>query len=166
MSITQFLKSPLLTAKALWENYKLKKRCAYFGGFINGNYLYALGLKVSNYENVTIGKRCSFGGNVVLNAHAKIEIGDDCLFAYGVLINTAGHDYTSKILNQSYFSRPVKICSNVWIGANAVILPGVVIDDGAVVGAGAIVTKNVPKNAIVAGNPAKIIKYRPVSADE
>lgn len=161
MHFSQFLMSPLISIKAYCKYIKLKNKCAYFGGFINDDIYYALGFEVSCYENVIIGKRCSFGGNIMLNAHDKIVIGDDCLIAYGVVINTAGHDYTAEIMNQSFYSKPVQIGSNVWLGANALILPGVTIEDGAVVGAGAVVTKDVPRNAIVVGNPAKIVKYRP-----
>jgi len=56
------------------------------------------------------------------------------------------------------FSKPVKICENVWLGENAIILPGIEIGKNSVIGAGSVVTKNVPENCIVAGNPARIIK--------
>ena len=54
--------------------------------------------------------------------------------------------------------KPVKICENVWIGENAIILPGIEIGKNSIIGAGSVVTKNVPENCIVAGNPARIIK--------
>ena len=57
------------------------------------------------------------------------------------------------------YAKKVKIGNDVWIGSNATILPGVEIQDGAIIAAGSIVTKDVPKNAVVAGNPARIIKY-------
>ena len=56
------------------------------------------------------------------------------------------------------YAKPIKIENNVWIGGSVVILPGVTIEDGAVIGAGSVVTKDVKKNTIVAGNPAKLIR--------
>lgn len=73
------------------------------------------------------------------------------LIKEGTLINEQGWSENKNYIN---------IGNDVWIGANCVILPGVTINDGAVVGAGSIVTKDVPKNAIVMGNPARIFKYR------
>jgi maltose O-acetyltransferase len=60
------------------------------------------------------------------------------------------------------YKKPVKICKNTWIGANVLIVPGVTINEGAVVAMGSVVTKDVPKCAIVGGNPAKIIKMRDI----
>ncbi len=62
------------------------------------------------------------------------------------------------MLLAGYTSKPVKIGKYVWIGANVVILPGVEIGDNAVIGAGAIITKNIPANSVAVGNPAKVIK--------
>lgn len=65
-----------------------------------------------------------------------------------------------QINEQGWIAKPVIICDDVWVGANSVILPGITIGKGAVVGAGSVVTKDVPAYAIVMGNPAKIKKYR------
>lgn len=64
------------------------------------------------------------------------------------------------IRDQGEIKKGIIIQDNVWIGANSVILDGVIIESGAIIGAGSVVTKSVPKNCIVAGNPAKIIKFR------
>lgn len=154
--------APWLTVKALCRYRRMRRRCAAFGGFANDDIYYALGLEISAYENVSIGQRCSSGGHVMLNAHARIEIGDDCALAYGVVINTAGHDYRAKVMNRTFFAKPVTIGADVWIGACAILLPGIRIADHAVVGAGAVVTKDVPEGAIVAGNPARVLKHRPL----
>jgi acetyltransferase-like isoleucine patch superfamily enzyme len=135
--------------------------CLKFGEPAGSNVIYACGLRITpNTHNVTIGDRCSFGGNVAFHANDIIEAGDDCLFAYGVNIITAGHDYNAPLIRKSMVKKPVRIGSNVWIGVNALILPGVTIEDGAVIGAGAVVTKDVPENAIAVGSPARAIKYR------
>ena len=86
-----------------------------------------------------------------------IEIGDNVLIGQQVVIATINHDLTPSI-RANMFPAPVKIGNSVWIGAHATILSGVTIGDNAVIAAGAVVTKDVPANAIVGGVPAKIIK--------
>ena len=56
-------------------------------------------------------------------------------------------------------SRPIRLCGNVWIGAGAIVLPGVTVGENAIVGAGAVVTRDVPPNAVMGGNPARLIKF-------
>ena len=62
--------------------------------------------------------------------------------------------------NYENFGQPIEVQDNVWFGRNVIVLPGVKIEEGAVIGAGSVVTKSVPKCAVVGGNPAKIIGYR------
>lgn len=104
----------------------------------------------------------------------NIQIGSFCSFAYGVILISSGeHNYSaisnfpfySKILNkgdeEDTFSKgPIIIGNDVWVGANATILSGVTIGDGAVIAAGSLVVKDVPPYAIVGGVPAKVIKFR------
>jgi maltose O-acetyltransferase len=115
--------------------------------------------------------RCDYGYNIFLgkNFYANfdcvmldvcpIHIGDNCMLAPGVHIYTATHplDPVDRNSGQEY-GKPVTIGHNVWIGGRAVINPGVTIGDNAVVASGAVVVKNVPANAVVGGNPARIIK--------
>ena len=110
-----------------------------------------------------------FGKNIFMNRYVKIacmeriEIGDDCLIADSVHIYDHDHKYDDlnrPIREQGYKTKPIKIGSNVWIGAKATILKGVTIGDGAIIGANAVVTKDVPANAVVAGNPARVVKMR------
>lgn len=84
-----------------------------------------------------------------------VEIGDNFVSAPGSIILT--HDSSLFFHIGQYRVEKVKIGDNVFVGANAVILPGINIGDGAIIGAGAIVTKDVPESVVVAGNPAKII---------
>ncbi len=96
-------------------------------------------------------------GGAYIQAVNGIEFGENLLFAPGVKIVSANHDFVSR--GASSKERPIVIGSNVWLGANCVILPGVELADGVIVGAGAVVTKSfTKKNSIIAGNPAKIIK--------
>ena len=113
-----------------------------------------------NQSLLNIGERVSFGGNVMIYISANVSIGSDSMIASGVKIITSTHDYNNNPTWKQRIDRPVKIGSNVWIGANAIILPGVRIGDNAVIGAGSVVTKHVPEKMIVAGSPAKFLKYR------
>src|SRR5699024_3323716 len=114
---------------------------------------------------------CDYGSNIYVgdNFYANfdciildvcdVRIGKNCLLAPGVHIYTATHplDPTERISGLEY-GRPVTIGDNVWVGGRAVINPGVVIGDNAVIASGAVVTKDVPANVVVGGNPAKVIK--------
>lgn len=102
--------------------------------------------------------------NNIRAANGEIIIGDSCLISQHITMVTTNHNISKskKIIEQGWNvnRNRIEIGNDVWIGANSVILPGVTIHKGAVVAAGSIVTKDVPEYAIVAGNPAKILKYR------
>ena len=108
-------------------------------------------------QNVTVGKNVFINSGCCFQDQGGIEIGDNVLIGQQVVIATLNHDLNpSKRANM--LPAPVKIGNGVWIGAHATILPGVTVGDGAVIAAGAVVTKDVPANAVVGGVPAKIIK--------
>lgn len=108
-------------------------------------------------RNITIGKNVFINSGCCFQDQGGIEIGDNALIGQQVVIATLNHDLIpEKRANMT--PAPVKIGNGVWIGAHATILPGVTVEGGAVVAAGAVVTKDVPKNTVVAGVPAKIIK--------
>ena len=86
-----------------------------------------------------------------------ITIGDDTLIGHNVVLATLNHGIDPKE-RHDLFPAPIRIGCNVWISANATILPGVTIGDHSVIAAGAVVTKDVPANTIVAGVPAKVIR--------
>lgn len=115
---------------------------------------------IEDNDLVSIGERVSFGGNVLLYGTAPIEIGDDTMVAYHAIFHTSTHDYTDHPMWTKRIDRPIKVGKHVWIGTRAIILAGVIIGDYAVVAAGSVVNANVPKGAIVGGNPARILKYR------
>jgi maltose O-acetyltransferase len=88
-----------------------------------------------------------------------VRIGDNCMLAPGVHIYTATHPlYAQLRISGKELGKPVTIGNNVWIGGRAVINPGVTLGDNVVVASGAVVTKDVPFNCVVGGNPARIIK--------
>jgi len=109
------------------------------------------------------GKNTKIGKNVFINScchfqdNGGIEIGDKTMIGQNVTIVTLNHDINPETrINAT--PKSVKIGKNVWIGADCTILPGVTIGDNSVIGAGSVVTKNVPDNVVVAGNPVKILK--------
>jgi maltose O-acetyltransferase len=109
--------------------------------------------------------RLKIGKDVVLNdafidLHDTVRIGDYTFFGHGVKILTGLHDVNKSNLSRqsAVASKPVEIGKGVWIASFAIILPGAVIGENAVIGAGSVVHGNVEKNSVVAGNPAKTIK--------
>jgi maltose O-acetyltransferase len=135
-------------------SYRLRlKRCGRSVDFETG-------MIVRNPGRISIGDGCSFGSFVILDAHAPITIGDNCMFAARATISTFTHDYTRSPMNSVTITKPVAIGNDVWLGIGATVMPGVVVGDGAVIGAHALVTRNVPPYAIVVGVPAKVMKYR------
>lgn len=108
-------------------------------------------------KNITIGKNVFFNTGCSFQDRGGISIGNGSMLGMNVTIATLNHGLSLETRNTTYPS-PVIIGENVWIGSNATILPGVIIGDNSVVAAGAVVTKNVPENVVVAGVPAIVLK--------
>lgn len=108
-------------------------------------------------KNITIGKNVFFNIGCSFQDRGGISIGDGTMIGMNVTIATLNHGLPLETRNVT-FPSPVIIGDNVWIGSNATILPGVTIGDNSVVAAGAVVTKDVPENTVVAGVPAKELK--------
>lgn len=121
------------------------------------------GVKVLYGKNVFIGENVSIAPDVTLAASSqgKISIGDRCAIASGTRIVTATHDPNVLPISSVGLNKSVTIGHDVWIGTASVILPGVTINDGAIVAAGAVVSKDVPADCMVAGVPARVIKKLP-----
>ncbi|MBD8069892.1 maltose acetyltransferase domain-containing protein [Bacillus sp. PS06] len=89
----------------------------------------------------------------------EVRFGDNCMLAPGVQIYTATHPLDPTERNSGReFAKPITFGNNVWIGGSAIINPGVTVGDNVVIASGAVVTKDVPDNVVVGGNPARIIK--------
>ncbi len=111
------------------------------------------------------GKHVHFGNGVYANFgltlvdDTHIYVGDCCMFGPSVVIATAGHPILPELREKAYqYNSPVNIGNNVWIGAGALIMPGITIGDNSVIGAGSVVTKDIPANVIAVGNPAKVLR--------
>jgi len=108
-------------------------------------------------RNIRLGERVFINSGCRFQDQGGITIGDDALIGHNVVIATLNHDLDPE-QRATTVPKPVVIGDSVWIGANATVLPGVVIGDGAVVAAGAVVTKDVPPQTIVGGVPARPIR--------
>lgn len=107
-------------------------------------------------NQVKLGKGVFINHSFMASAAAGVTIDDNVQIAPQVSILTVNHDFNDRMI---VICAPVHIKRNAWIGANTTILPGVTIGENAIVGSGSVVTKDVEDNAVVAGNPARIIRY-------
>lgn len=110
-------------------------------------------------KHIEVGKNFYANYNCTILDVAKVKIGDNCMFAPNVSIFTAGHPVHPVSRNTMYeYGIEITIGDNVWIGGNTVVLPGVNIGSNTVIGAGSVVTKDIPDWVIAAGNPCKVIR--------
>lgn len=123
------------------------------GAFINPPFYCDYGF------HIEVGKNFFANYNCTIIDVAKVKIGDNCQFAPNVSIYTAGHPIHPESRNTIYeYGIEVTIGDNVWIGGNTVIVPGVHIGSNTVIGAGSVVTKDIPDWVVAAGNPCKVIR--------
>ena len=116
-------------------------------------------------QNLVLGNNVWMSKNIAFYATDGIQIGNDVVIAKDVSFISVNHSFKkkgTKINQQGYekTGKPIVVGNDVWIGEKAIILKGVAIGNGAVVGAGSVVTKDVPDYAVVAGNPARVITQR------
>jgi maltose O-acetyltransferase len=108
--------------------------------------------------NITLGERVFFNFNCVVLDVCQVTIGSFTLFGPAVQVYTPMHPFNAEQRRREEFGRPVAIGSDVWIGGGAIILPGVRIGDRAVIGAGSVVTRDIPENVFAAGNPCRVVR--------
>ncbi len=118
--------------------------------------IYIEGISLKKNKKLIIGEGTSIGRNSSLDVRGKIKIGNNVSISPNVKIITAQHDLQSA--NFMDIDAEVVIEDYVWIGTGAIILPGIKIKEGAVIGAGSVVTKNINAYEVVGGNPCKFIK--------
>ena len=109
-------------------------------------------------SNIELGERVFFNFNCIVLDVCRVRIGDYSLFGPAVQIYTATHPLNAEQRRREEFGKPVDIGSDVWVGGGAIILPGVRIGSRTVIGAGSVVTRDVPDGAFAAGNPCRVIR--------
>ena len=108
--------------------------------------------------NIELGERVFFNFNCIVLDVCRVRIGDYTLFGPAVQIYTPMHPFNAEQRRREEFGKPVEIGSDVWVGGGAIILPGVRIGSRSIVGAGSVVTRDVPDGVFAAGNPCRMIR--------
>ncbi|MBG6176206.1 acetyltransferase-like isoleucine patch superfamily enzyme [Labrenzia sp. EL_208] len=129
---------------------------------VSPNAVFANAERISAGRNFRIGARCHLWAGPEIG---RIIIGDDVLFGPEVMLTAANYRINDgqPVTDQHMNEGSIIIGNDVWLGTRVIVLPGVEIGDGAIVGAGAVVTKSIPAMAIAVGSPAKVVGYREVS---
>lgn len=173
-TLAQIAKARRLTREYYLADYEdAEKREAIlrelFGG-MGENVLVDAPFHCDHGDNIYLGNDIVIGMNCTFVDNQEIRIGDRVMIASNVQIYTAAHPVLPKERLVSdwkerkttffrTYARPVEIKDNVWIGGGCIILPGVVIGENSVVGAGSVVNRDVPANCVAAGNPCRVIRY-------
>lgn len=142
---------PSYELRLFYFNFLLGNTCSNNSSLHRSIKLFCIG-------GVSIGERTTINRAVTLDGRGGLKIGNRVSVSEGVKILTASHEVNSESFN--LILKPVFVEDYVWIGANAIILPGVLVGFGAVVGAGSVVVKNVEPHTVVCGNPAIVISTR------
>ena len=142
---------------ALWRIALLRL----FGAKIGKHCAIRNSTKIWQPWNLELGDLVAISEECDIYTVDKIKIGDRTTISKGAFLCCAGHDTTSVIMELTY--SPITIGHDAWVASRAIVLPGVKIGDGAVVAAGAVVTKDVEPWTVVGGNPARFIKKRVIS---
>lgn len=130
--------------------------------------MHSTGSNINIEKNAVYSRKCSIGSDSGIGVNCVINgecyIGNDVMMGPNCIVYTVNHEYSSLDFPMNRqgetVEKPVIIGNDVWIGSNVIILPGVKIGNHSIIGAGCVVTKDVPEYAIVCGNPGKIKKYR------
>ncbi len=109
--------------------------------------------------NIELGENFYMNVNCVILDEAKVTFGNNVFIAPNCAFYTAGHPFDVEQRNRGLeYAKPITVGNNVWIGGNVVVVPGVTIGDNCVIGAGSVVTKDIPANSLAVGNPCKVIR--------
>ncbi len=154
---------------AKWMPYFIGRRwriflLRLFGMKAKGSVYFYPSVKIWAPWNLVLASNIAIDDEVNLYSVAPIKIGTKVAISREVFLCTASHNITKP--NRPLVTAPITICDGVWIGARAIILPGVTVGEGAIVAAGAVVAKDVPPWTVVGGNPARVIKERKLEITE
>lgn len=108
--------------------------------------------------NIHVGQRVFFNFNCIVLDVCKVTIGNYTMFGPAVQIYTATHPLNAELRRKQEFAKPIDIGSDVWVGGGAIICPGVKIGSKSVIGAGSVVTREIPEAVFAAGNPCRVIR--------
>lgn len=109
--------------------------------------------------NISLGENFYMNVGCVILDEAKVSFGDNVFIAPNCAFYTAGHPLDIERRNKGLeYAKPITVGNNVWIGGNVVVLPGVTIGDNCTIGAGSVVTKDIPANSLAVGNPCRVIR--------
>ena len=110
-------------------------------------------------RNVHFGKGVYANFNLTMVDDTHIYVGDYTMFGPNVVVATAGHPILPELREKAYqYNMPIHIGRNCWLGAGVIVLPGITIGDNVVIGAGSVVTKDIPSNVVAVGNPCRILR--------
>lgn len=128
-------------------------------GKTKDNFLIEQSFECDYGYNIEIGENFYSNHNLVILDANKVVFGDNVLIGPNCGFYTAGHPLDAETRNKGLeYAKPIKVGNDVWFGGNVVVLPGVKIGNNVVIGAGSVVTKDIPENSIAVGNPCKVIK--------
>jgi maltose O-acetyltransferase len=108
--------------------------------------------------NILLGERVFFNFNCVVLDVCRVTVGDFTMFGPAVQIYTATHPLDAALRRKQEFGKPITIGSDVWVGGGAILCPGVTIGNRTVIGAGSVVTRDIPEGVFAAGNPCRVIR--------
>jgi maltose O-acetyltransferase len=109
-------------------------------------------------SNIELGDRVFFNFNCIVLDVCRVTIGDYTLFGPAVQILTPMHPLNAELRRKQEYGKPIEIGSDVWVGGGALILPGVRIGSRSVIGAGSVITRDIPEGVFAAGNPCRVIR--------
>jgi maltose O-acetyltransferase len=109
-------------------------------------------------SNILLGERVFFNFNCVVLDVCQVRIGDYTQFGPAVQIYTATHPMNAELRRKQEFAKPIEIGSDVWVGGGAILCPGVRVGSRSVIGAGSVVTRDIPEGVLAVGNPCRVIR--------
>lgn len=152
--IVRFIYLEVFKVSIKFRNFYFRRLFASFG---NNSNIFGR-ITVYYPENIFVGSHTSLNEGVELNARGGIEIGDYVHISSGTTMHSGKLNYKNTGEDRKHQTEKIVIENGVWVGSGAIILPGITIGQNSVVGAGAVVTKNIPKEEVWAGVPAKFLK--------